>query len=119
MLAAEKSVLVFALDRERIEAEKRFVDKAGMAHDQATLGQAVEKMPHQRAEIPLPRPVVGAGESRIEGDIGALGPASKLRAQRIDHQGLGRAQPAGKLLAAAALANPGLGGGVLYRRQEG
>src|SRR5664279_5791914 len=79
ILAAEKSVLVFALRRERIEAEKGFVDEAGMAHNETTLWQPVEKLPHQRTEIPLLRPVVGAGESRVECDIGAFGPASKLR----------------------------------------
>src|SRR5580700_8738368 len=104
MLAAEKSVFVFALGRERVEAEEGLLDEAGMTHDQATLRQPVEKLPHQRAEIPLLRPVVGAG--------------AKLRAQRIDNQRLGRAQPPRQRLMASALAHPGVGRSRLHRLEK-
>src|ERR1700704_3257920 len=104
MLAAEKSVFVFALAGERIEADKGFIDETGMTHDETALGQPIEKLPHQRAEIGLLRKIIGAGESGIEGDSGARGARPKLRAQDVEKQRLGRAEPPDQRLIASALA---------------
>ena len=79
--------------RQRIEADQGFVDEPGMTHDEAAFRQSVEKLLHQRAEIGLPGKIIGAGEGRIEGDTGACGTAAKLRAQNIEKQRLGRAEP--------------------------
>ena len=38
-------------------------------------GSPSRKLPHQRAEIRLPRKIIGAGEAGIEGDAGARGAA--------------------------------------------
>ena len=84
MLAAEESVFVFALDRQRVEADQGFVDEPRVTHDEATLRQPIEKLSHQDAEIGPPRKIIGAGESRIECDIGARGAAAKLRAQDVE-----------------------------------
>src|SRR3979411_1520765 len=51
ILAAYKSVLAFALDRQRVEADKGFVDEAGMTHDEAAFRQSIQKLLHQRAKI--------------------------------------------------------------------
>src|SRR6266699_3228582 len=95
MLAPEKGVFMFALDRQRVEADQGFVNESRMTHDEAMFRQPVEKLPHQHAEIGLPREIIGAGESGIEGDIGARGPAAKLRAQNVEKQRLRRTEPPG------------------------
>src|SRR5229473_1032814 len=118
MLAREKSVLVLALGRQRVEAEKGFVDKARVTHDEAILRQSVEKLPHQRAEIRLWGKIISAGEGGIECDVGARGAAAKLRTQNVEKQRLGGAEPPGQRLPASALANPGVGRGFFHRRQE-
>ena len=41
----------FALGGQGIEADKRFVDKARMAHHEPAFRQPVEELPHQVAEI--------------------------------------------------------------------
>ncbi len=64
MLAAEKSVFMFALEGQRIEADQGVVDEAGMAHDETALRQILEKLPHQVTEIGLPGKIIGAGECR-------------------------------------------------------
>src|SRR6201999_1264885 len=89
VLTREKSVFMLAMDCQRVEADKGFVDKSGMTHDETTLRQPVEKFSHQGAEIGLPGKIIGAGESGIEGDIGAPGAAAELRAQDVEEQRLG------------------------------
>src|SRR3981081_3466577 len=84
MLAAQKSVFVFTLDRQRIEADKGFVDETGVTHDETALRQPIEKSLHQDAEIGLLRKIISAGESGIECDIGARGAPPKLRAQNVE-----------------------------------
>ena len=80
MLTSQKSVFVFALVGEGIEADEGFVDEAGMTHDETAFRQPIEKLSHQRAEIGGLRKILGAGESGIECDIGARGARTKLRA---------------------------------------
>src|ERR1700687_1821891 len=84
MLAAEESVFMFALDGQRVEADQGLVDEPRVTHDEAALRQPIEKLSHQDAEIGLSRKIIGAGESRIECDIGAQGTAAKLRAQDVE-----------------------------------
>src|SRR6266849_10825721 len=83
MLAPEKRVFVFALDRQRIEADQGFVDEPRVTHDEAILRKPIEKLSHQHAEIGLSRKIIGTGEARIECAIGVRGAAAKLRAQKI------------------------------------
>src|SRR5712671_6137507 len=118
MLAAQKSVFVFTLDRQRVEADKGFVDESGVTHDETALRQPLEKLSHQHAEIGLPRKIIGPGETGIECDIGARGAAAKLRAQNVEKQCLGRAEPPGEGLIASTLAYPGVGGSFFHRRQK-
>src|ERR1700690_120624 len=92
MLSAEKCVFAFALNRQRIEADKDLVDHARVTHDDTGLRQTVEKSLHQRPEMGLSGKIIGTGESRVERDIGARGTAAKLRAQGVENQCLGRAQ---------------------------
>ena len=80
MLTPEKSVFVFALVGERIEADKGFVNETGMTHDETALRQPIEKSLHQDAEIGLLRKIISAGESGIEGDTGARGELAESRA---------------------------------------
>ena len=84
MLAAEKSVFMFALGCKRIEADKDIVDEPRMTHDEAALRQPIEKLSHQGAEIGLLRKIISAGESGIECDIGPRGAAAKLSAQNVE-----------------------------------
>src|SRR3984893_14601539 len=84
MLAAEESVFMFALDRQRVEADQGVVDEPRVTHDEAALRQTIEKLSHQDAKIGLFRKIISAGESRIECDIGAQGAAAKLRAQDVE-----------------------------------
>src|SRR5450631_1211931 len=84
MLAAEKRVFMFALHRQRVEADQGFVDETRVAHDEAALRQTIEKLSHQDAEIGRLRKIISAGESRIECDVGAQGAAAKLRAQDVE-----------------------------------
>ena len=95
MLASEKGVFAFARCRQRVEADEGIVHEAGVTHDDTILRQPLEKLPHQTAEIAQSREVVDAGESGIECDVGARCPASELRAQGVENQSLGRAQPLG------------------------
>src|ERR1700759_559298 len=118
MLSLEKSVFAFALVGQRVEADKNLIDHPRMTHDDAAFRQAIEKLSHQRAEIRLPGKIIGAGEAGIECDIGARSAAAELRAQDIENQRLGRAEAPGERLMASALANPGLGRGLLHRRQK-
>src|SRR6266704_3151146 len=118
MLAPKKRVFVFALDRQRVEADQGFVDEPWVTHDEAILRKLIEKLSHQHAEIGLLRKIIGTGEARIECDIGARGAATKLRAQNGEKQRLGRAEPPEQRRIASALANPGVGRSFLYRRQE-
>src|SRR5712675_1316346 len=76
ILTPEKSIFVFARVGERIEANKDFVDEAGMTHDETAIRQSIEKLSHQRAEIRGLRKIIGAGESGIERDIGARSAAT-------------------------------------------
>src|SRR5882724_2808153 len=78
MLAPEKRVFVFALHRQRVEAEQGFVDEPGVTHDEAIVRKPIEKLSHQHAEIWLLRKIIGTGEAGIECDIGARGAATKL-----------------------------------------
>ena len=73
MLTGQKSVFVFALVCQRIEADKGFIDEPRMAHHEATLRQGIEELPHQRAKLGLPGKIIGTGESGVECDIGARG----------------------------------------------
>src|SRR5713226_9637092 len=84
MLAAEESVFVFALDRQRVEADQGFVDAPRVPLFLSNHRQPTEKLPHQDAEIGPLRKIISAGESRIECDIGAHGAAAKLRAQDVE-----------------------------------
>src|SRR5260370_38618013 len=118
MLTGEKGVFALALRGQRIEADQGFVDEPGMTHDKAALRLSVEKLSHQRAVIGLSREIVSAGESDIESDMGARGAGAKLRAQDIEKQRLGRAEPQGQGLVSSALANPGAGRCVFHRRQK-
>src|SRR6266404_3965231 len=111
MLACEKRVLAFALGGQGIEADKRVIDKAGMTHDETALRQAIEELPHQRAEIRLPGEVIGAGEGGVERDVRARSLLAKLRTEDVEHQRLGRAEPLCQRLPAPALTNPGAGRG--------
>src|SRR6266700_2105683 len=81
MLAPKKRVFVFALDRQRVEADQGFVDEPRVTHDEAILRKLIEKLSHQHAEIGLLRKIIGTGEARIECDIGARGPATKFGAR--------------------------------------
>src|SRR3984893_13031231 len=98
LLAPEKSVLVLAMGCKRIEADQGIVDEAGMAHDETALRQPIEKLPHQGAEIRSLREIVSAGESGIERDVRPRGAAAELRAQDVENQRLGAAEPAGQRL---------------------
>src|SRR4030081_2025011 len=118
MLAPKKRVFVFALDRQRVEADQGFVDEPRVTHDEAILRKLVEKLSHQHAEIGLLRKIIGTGEARIECDIGARGAATKLRAQNVEKQRLARAEPPEERRIASALANPGVGRSFFHRRQE-
>ena len=118
MLAAEKSVFMFALGRERIEADQDIVDEAGMTHDEAAFRQPIEKLLHQRAEVRRLIKIIGAGESGIERNTRARGAAAKLCAQDVENQSFGSAEPAGQRLIAPALADPGFGRSLLHRRQK-
>src|SRR5216684_8791154 len=118
MLTGEKSVFALALLSQRIEAYKGFVDEAGMTHDKTALRQPSEKFSHQRAVIGLLRKIISAGESGIEGDIGPRGSGAKLRAQDIQKQRLGCAEPPGQGLLSSALANPGGRGCLFHCRQK-
>jgi len=84
MLAAEKSMFTFALDRQRVEADKGLIDETGMTHDEAAFRQPIEELSHQRAEVGPSGKIIGAGESGIEGDPGARGARAKLRAQDVE-----------------------------------
>src|ERR1700680_5087266 len=84
MLAAQESVFMFALDRQRIEADQGFVDEPRVTHDEAALRQPIEKLSHQDTEVGPLRKIIGAGESRIECDIGAQRTAAKLRTQDVE-----------------------------------
>src|ERR1700723_2703205 len=119
MLSLEKSVFAFALAGQRVEADKNVIDHPRVAHDDAIFRQAIEKLSHQRAEIRLAGKIIGAREAGIEYEIGALGAGAKWRAKDIENQGLGRAEPPGQRPMASALANPGIGRGLLHRRQKG
>src|SRR5882724_12750909 len=116
--AAQEGVLAFALRRQRVEADQGLIDEARMAHHEAMLRQPVEELLHQAAEIGLPRKIVGAGKSGIESEVGARGAAAELRAQGIEQQRLGCAEPSDQRSVAAALPDPGRGGRVLDRRQK-
>src|ERR1700687_2518730 len=109
VLAAEKGVFVFALGRQRVETDEGIVDETGMAHDETAVRQPIEELSHQRAKIRLPGKIIGAGEAGIAGDTGARGARAKLRAQDVEKQRLGRAEPPGQRLVASALADPGAG----------
>src|ERR1700737_874562 len=85
LLAPEKSMFVLALGGERVEADQGVIDEAGMAHDEAALRQAVEKLSHQGAEIRPLREIVGAGESRIKREVPPRGAGAKLAAQAAKH----------------------------------
>src|SRR5258706_9974628 len=117
LLAAEISVFVLAMGGKRVEADQGVVDEAGMTHDETALRQPLEKLPHQGAEIRSLREIVGAGESGIERDVRPRGAAAKLRAQDVENQGFGRAEPPGQRLIASALAKPGAGRCLLSRPQ--
>src|ERR1700687_3751012 len=106
MLAAEKGVFVFTLGRQRVEAFEGIVDETGMANDETAVRQPIEELLHQRAKIGLPGKIIGAGESGIACDIGARGARAKLRAEDVENQRLGRAEPPGQGLVASALADP-------------
>ena len=95
MLATEKSVFAFARCRQRVEADEGIIHEAGVTHDDTILRQPIEKLPHQTAEIVQSREIVDAGESGIEYDVGARCSPLELRAQGVENQCLGRAQPLG------------------------
>src|SRR5256885_16901737 len=106
MLAREKRVLVLALRGQGIEADKRLVDKTGMAHHEAAFRQALEELPHQRTKLRRLRKIIGAGEARIERNIRCRRTLAKLRAQDVEHQRLGRTEPLPHRLIASALTAP-------------
>src|ERR1700693_155983 len=108
LLAREKSVFVLAMGCKRIQADQGIVDEAGMAHDETALRQPIEKLPHQGAEIRSLREIVSAGESGIERDVRPRGAAAELRAQDVENQRLGGAEPPRQRLIASALADPGI-----------
>src|SRR6266446_8522895 len=118
MLAPEKRVFVFALDRQRVEADQGFVDEPRVTHDEAILRKPIEKLSHQHAEIGLSRKIIGTGEAGIECDIGAQGAATKLRAQNVEKHRLGRAEPPEQRRLASGLANPRLGCSFFHRRDR-
>src|ERR1700674_5204255 len=118
ILAPDKSVFAFALGRQRVETDKGFVDEAGMTHDEAAFRQSIEELLHQRTEIGRLRKIIGAGEAGIERDACARRAAAKLRAQHVEKQRLGSAEPPGQRLIASALADPGVGRSLLHRREK-
>ena len=61
----EIRVFALAQDGERVEPLELGIDKAGMAHDQPAVRQAVEKARKSSREVGARRKAVAAGESRI------------------------------------------------------
>src|SRR5439155_1223269 len=93
---------MFALGGQRIETDQDIVDESGMAHHEAAIRQQIEELRHQGTEVGCPRKIIGAGEGGVECETCARGALAELRAQDIEQQRLGRAEPFCQRLLAAS-----------------
>src|SRR5690348_392501 len=117
--AGEKSVFLLARRRHRVEAQQFGVDPAGVAHQHAAVGQAVEKRRESLGERALQAEIIGAGKGRVAANAEPRGAATESPAQDVEQQALGVAEAAGKRAGPAALAHPGMGRVRIYRREHG
>ena len=69
IFASEKFIFRLTPVGQLVARDKFGIDEAGMAHDDAALGEPIEKAREQRAEILRGRKIVGAGKSGIEGNV--------------------------------------------------
>src|SRR5579862_1210617 len=106
-VAAEKSIFTLAQISQRVDARKLGVDLSRMAHNDAPVGHAIDKIFEQSCVIGAGAEHIGAGKCRIGAQAALAGETSKAAAQAIEQKRLvvaeapARRQP-------AALAYPGL-----------
>ena len=79
--------------RQWIETDQRLVDKSGMRHYQAAVGEAVQKSAHQAGEVGGFGEIVGAGEAGVEGRIREDAFPAKCHAQYVKQKRLWAAEP--------------------------
>src|SRR5947207_1463615 len=105
-VAGEKSIFLFPERRQRIEPLKFRIDKAGMAHDHAAVGQGIEEAREQRGEVRARIERIGAGEGRIRAQSSRRGPPPKSVAEQIEQQPLGVGKALCERRRSPALAQP-------------
>ena len=87
-IAAEKGIFALAQDRQRIEPAKLGIDEAGMTHDQAAVGEPIEKAGKQGREIDVVPELVCAGETRIGLHSERSGAPAKGPAHQVEREPL-------------------------------
>src|SRR5262249_37236444 len=116
-----RKILVFALAQvgERIETPKLLVDMAGVAHENAALGQSFEKSRKQRGKVRRGIEIVDAGECRIGPEPFRRRAAAKATAETAQRRRLEVACQNPQRQRAPALAHPRGGRGAFDRGEYG
>ena len=78
---------------EWIEPLELVVDEAGVAHDQPSFGQTLQKARKQHRKILSAAEVVGSRESRIAADPERRGPSSHSGAEDVEQEPLAVGEP--------------------------
>src|SRR5581483_7510784 len=118
IVAEQIGVFAFTQRRHRVEPDQFVVDLAGVAHDQAAIGEAVEKLRKQFLEHRARLERISAGESGIGAYAVVLRETAKAAAQRVKNIAFGIRDALRSGRGAAALADPGLRRALFHRAQQ-
>src|SRR5262249_12265039 len=111
-IADKKGIFLLPERRQRIEPLQFGVDEAGMTHDDAAVGQVIEKTREQRLEIRSLVEFVSSREGRIGVQPQRGGPAPEPAAPKVEQQSLGVGKSLRMRWRPCALEQPRIGGGA-------